>query len=211
MAEGKKSFILYADQIHLFENLSDLEAGVLIKHIFRYVNDMNPECDRLTTIAFEPIKQQLKRNLKYWQETKVKRSIAGKLGMESRWNNKNNNDITKITSVIDVKENITNITVNDNVSVNVNDSVIIKKDKKFIPPTFEELKAYCKDNNYEPIAERVFKYYSTANWKDSKGNQVKNWKQKLQGVWFKPENLSQDKNTTIKSSKNDAKGAEAYW
>jgi hypothetical protein len=26
------------------------------------------------------------------------------------------------------------------------------------------------------------------NWIDSKGSKVKNWKQKMQGVWFKPEN-----------------------
>ncbi len=160
MADGKKSFILYADQIHLFENLSDEEAGVLIKHIFKYVNDMNPECDRLTTIAFEPIKQQLKRNLKDWEETKIKRSIAGKLGMESRWNNKNNKGITEITSVIDVKENITNITVNDNVNVSVNDNV---KEENYLDP-LQDKKDSFKIIDYQitkesPYEEKVIKQF----------------------------------------------------
>ncbi len=81
MAENKKSFILYVDQIHLFEGLDDDEAGRLIKHIFKYVNDLNPEFeDKITRIAFEPIKQQLKRDLIRWGEKKVVRSESGRLG-----------------------------------------------------------------------------------------------------------------------------------
>ena len=65
MAENKKSFILYCDIIHTIEKLDDVDAGKLFKHVLRYVNDMNPETDHLITqIAFEPIKQQLKRDLK---------------------------------------------------------------------------------------------------------------------------------------------------
>jgi len=67
MATNKKSFLLYCDLIHVFEELTDDEAGKLIKHTLRYVNGMNPEAsDRLTKISFEPIKQQLIRdNEKY--------------------------------------------------------------------------------------------------------------------------------------------------
>ena len=68
MAKGKKSFILYCDWIGIFEKLSDEEAGVLIKHIFRYTNDLNPEIEnRLLDVVFEPIKIQLKRDLKTYE------------------------------------------------------------------------------------------------------------------------------------------------
>jgi spermidine synthase len=61
MAEGKKGFILYADQKELFDQLSDQKAGILIKHIFKYVNDENPiNKDTIINLAFTPIKQQLK-------------------------------------------------------------------------------------------------------------------------------------------------------
>lgn len=63
-----------------------------------------------------------------------------------------------------------------------------KKQKSFIPPTFDELRLYCKENGYENIAEKAFKYYSEADWHDSRGKKIKNWKQKLQGVWFREEN-----------------------
>ena len=63
MAENKKSFILYADYINVFKELTNEEAGVLIKHLFSYVNDENPTLeDRLLKLTFEPIKQQLKRD-----------------------------------------------------------------------------------------------------------------------------------------------------
>lgn len=42
MAEGKKSFVAYADWNDMFQVLPDDVAGKLIKHIFSYVNDKKP-------------------------------------------------------------------------------------------------------------------------------------------------------------------------
>ena len=68
MAEGKKGFVLYVDQRGIFDKLPDEKAGKLIKHIFSYVNDENPNTDDLLIdIAFESIKQQLKRDLKKYE------------------------------------------------------------------------------------------------------------------------------------------------
>lgn len=86
MAEGKKSFLLYADYIHTFEHLSDEEAGKLIKILFQYVNDQDPPIeDKLLKIAFEPIKRQLKRDLTDWENEKEKRSDNASLGNLKRW------------------------------------------------------------------------------------------------------------------------------
>lgn len=86
MAKDKKSFILYSDAIHTVEKLSDTDAGQLLKHLLRYVNDQNPTTENpLVEIAFEPIKQQLKRDLVKFNEVKVKRSVAGKAGASKRW------------------------------------------------------------------------------------------------------------------------------
>jgi len=85
MADGKKSILLYADYIHIFESMDDDEAGRLAKHLFRYVNDKNPEApDKLTKIAFEPIKAQLKRDLLKWEEKKTGYSDAGKDSAKSK-------------------------------------------------------------------------------------------------------------------------------
>lgn len=57
-----------------------------------------------------------------------------------------------------------------------------RKDKNksvFAPPTLEEVKAYVKEKGYNVDADYFWKYYTEGGWKDSKGNAVKNWKQKL--------------------------------
>ena len=121
MATNKKSFLLYCDVIHTVKQLTDEQAGKLFKHLLAYVNDENPEADDIiTTIAFEPIKQSLKRDLRRFEDIRKRRSEAGKKGMEIRWNKtKDNNDSNSYNQ-------ITNITVNDSDSViNNNESEII--------------------------------------------------------------------------------------
>ena len=83
-----------------------------------------------------------------------------------------------------------------------------KKTKAFIPPTLPEIQKYFADNGYSQIiAERAFKGYEVANWIDSKGNQIKNWKQKCQFVWFKPENKN---NKAAESPKQEINTPEAW-
>jgi len=61
--------------------------------------------------------------------------------------------------------------------------------KRFVPPVAEEVVGYFLENGYTAESgQKAWKYYETGKWKDSKGNPVKNWKQKMQSVWFKPEN-----------------------
>ena len=71
-----------------------------------------------------------------------------------------------------------------------NDADKIRVDKKRIYiPSLSEVELYFKDNGYtRDSAVKAFNYYEENNWKDSRNNQVKNWKQKMQGVWFKDEN-----------------------
>lgn len=69
-----------------------------------------------------------------------------------------------------------------------------RKKKEFVPPILEDVKKYFLENGYsEQSAEKMFKSYSIADWIDSKGNPVKNWKQKAINVWFKEENKIQNK------------------
>ena len=135
MAEGKKGFILYADQKEVFEQLSDIKAGILIKHIFRYVNDEDPQTkDIVINLAFTPIKQQLKRDLKKWEVLKTDRSKAGQLGNLKRYcpdiyEQLINEEITleqaqklaKTRKPRKATQSDTKLAVNDNVTVTVND------------------------------------------------------------------------------------------
>lgn len=81
MAENKKSFVLYCDLLHTVGHLTDEQAGKLFKHILSYVNDKDPQTeDVIINLAFEPIKQQLKRDLKKWVGYIKKQRDNGKKG-----------------------------------------------------------------------------------------------------------------------------------
>ena len=53
-----------------------------------------------------------------------------------------------------------------------------EKKEKF-PPSFEEIKKYIDDKKLNVDAEKFFNYFTEGNWIDSKGNKVRNWKQKI--------------------------------
>lgn len=54
-----------------------------------------------------------------------------------------------------------------------------KKHKVFVPPTYEEVLEYSKEKGREDLAKGFFDYFTVGEWVDSKGNSVKNWKQKF--------------------------------
>lgn len=63
-----------------------------------------------------------------------------------------------------------------------------KVSKAFVPPSLDEWVKYFLDNGYKKeIAETAWKIYDTANWHDTHGKPVLNWKQKAVSVWFKEE------------------------
>lgn len=127
MAENKKSFVAYTDWGDIFDELSNEEAGILVKHLFDYVRDKKPDPkDKLTKMMFIQIKSTLKRDLLKFEKIKVKRSIAGKLSAKKREKEKQQAS-TNPTSVESVKQTSTNPTVSD--SVNVSDSDIINNNK----------------------------------------------------------------------------------
>ena len=53
------------------------------------------------------------------------------------------------------------------------------KRTRFVPPTLDEVKAYCFDRKSPVNPETFYEYFNKGNWIDSKGNRVRNWKQKL--------------------------------
>lgn len=57
-------------------------------------------------------------------------------------------------------------------------------------PTLEEIKDYCLNVRHNKVDyKKFYDYFTEGNWVDSKGNKVKNWKQKI---------ITWEKNTTDK-------------
>lgn len=83
----------------------------------------------------------------------------------------------------------------------IREECIVEKKSKI--PTLQQVKDYFKEKGYsQESAVKAFNYYEAArepndkHWKDGKGNLIKSWKQKMIGVWFKPENKALKSTTT---------------
>ena len=185
MAKDKKSFILYCDQQGVFNKLPDEIAGKLIKHIFAYVNDENPPCDDLLlTIAFEPIKTQLKRDLRKYDDYIDKQKFNGAKGGRPK-----KDETTQITQpFFQEPKKADNVNANDTATVN---DIKVKRDV-FIQPSIVEIKTYMTEIGMADVSEKWFDYYESNGWLVGK-NKMKNWKAAVR-TW-KNNNLSNNVTT----------------
>lgn len=165
MAKNKKGFVLYADQHELFSQLTNEQAGELIKHVFAYVNDEDPKTkDVIINLAFTPIKQQLKRDLKKYEDRAERSRANGLKG--GRPKPKEPTGLSRLQK--EPKEPDT-----DKVTV---------KDKDIHIPAFSEFKQYAfsKKKNLDLEALQL-KYdgWKENGWKNGNDKPIKNWKTTL--------------------------------
>lgn len=146
MAEGKKSFIAYSDWYGTFKALPDDVAGQLIKYIFSYVNDEDPEPHEnfMVNALFQQFKATLKRDLDKWTKQREQRSKAGKRSAELRATKSN-----ECSTV--VNENVRNPTVSVSVSVSDNVNNINNIYNKFV----DEVKNHKFDSRVESMYMRL--------------------------------------------------------
>lgn len=163
MANDKKSFLLYCDLIHTVEQLTDEQAGDLFKHILRYVNDQQPQTDNvITRIAFEPIKQSLKRDLQKYEDIRKRNQDNAR----KRW------DATASDRIPNDTKNADSVSVSGSGSGSVTGK---KEIKGFVKPTIEQLKEYMSEQGMNDIAENWLNHYEANGWMVGK-NKMKDWK-----------------------------------
>lgn len=190
MAEGKNTIIVYRDWKAVADALSPEQFGLLMKHFFDFVNDLDPVLtDPVLKMAWIPIEQTLKRDYKKWKEKSSKNSDNAKL----RWEKE------RIRTHTDASERVrsdANDAVSVSVSVSGNDSVkeAIKKPAKpnksiiLDEPSLEEFLEYAKEKLSTQIYEGIetdlelkFHSWKENNWWTSgkHSRAIKNWKTTL--------------------------------
>ena len=174
MATDKKSFLIYCDIIHTVEQLSDEQAGDLFKHILRYVNDQDPQSDSvITKIAFEPIRQALKRDLEKYESIRKRNSDNARM----RW------DATASSGIPnDTKNADSDIVIDSGIDIDIKKQRVV-----FEKPTLLELKTYMTEIGMNDVSEKWFDYYESNGWLVGK-NKMKNWRAAVR-TW-KNNNLS---------------------
>ena len=168
MAEGKKSFVAYCDWITTFNELSDEEAGVLIKHLLRYVNDQNPEPpDKLTQIAFAPIKATLKRDLEKYERKRTKNSENAKVRWNANASERMQTDAKHAYSDSDSDSDSDSVSVEDKSSSSSQNI-----------PTWDEWKKRWEEKGKDVNSGhclQAFDYWESQDWKRN-GKPIQNWK-----------------------------------
>lgn len=129
--DDKKSFVAYLSWFDALEEYSDAEVGQLMRALARYAKTgEEPEfLDRGMRGNWKFMCSDVKRASEKWDETRKKRSNAGKRGMAKRWGKPD--DITKITNDNNVNDDITKITVDVDVNGDVDvdgDVDVVKRD-----------------------------------------------------------------------------------
>lgn len=180
MAKDKNSFVAYTDWNTTFEKLSDEEAGKLAKMMFAFVSDQNPEApDRMTELLFDPIKSQLKRDLKSYEKALDENSRKGRMGNLKRWHNDLYTQVTFEKITLEEAESIAkhrtcdkNIATAKNLSQNIADTeyeydnvndtdndILLKKETKdenqdFLQTEISDDKEISKSINTETEKEK---------------------------------------------------------
>ena len=174
----KKSFVMYESWGAAIEKMSNEQAGELIKAIYAYQKDPDaaPK-DPALAFVFELIKQQLDADSQRYKEACAARSEAGKKGGRPKANASDKKQMvseeSKKSKCFSEKAKKADNEYDNDLKENTIDGV---KEKRFAPPTLQEVKDYCLKMGYTHVdAERFIDYYTSNGWMVGK-NRMKDWK-----------------------------------
>ena len=176
----RDSTIIYRSFYEAVREIPPQNQAEVWTAIFEYsLNRNEVELSGLSKTIFRLIKPQLDANLKRYENgLKPKKKQTG---------SKTEAKQERVVSKHEANENVNeNVNENDNATIDIFGVVPVKR---FIPPTLVEWTWFFTSNGYKrEVAEMSWKSYDVAEWKDSQGKAIKNWKQKAIQVWFKEPN-----------------------
>lgn len=176
----KKSFVMYESWGAAIEKMNNEQAGELIKAIYAFQKnpDVVPE-DPAIAFVFEIIKQKLEEDNKRYEEVCAARSEGGKKGGRPKANASDKKQMvseeskkSKCFSEKAKKADNDNEYDND-LKENTLEGV---KEKRFAPPTLENVSEYCWEMGYTNVDAVCFiDFYTSNGWMVGK-NRMKDWK-----------------------------------
>lgn len=178
----RDSLVFYRSFAESVKNLPPEEYKKVMQSILDYALDgKEPEQSGIEYTVFCLVKPQIDANNKRYEN--------GRKG--GRPKPSDNQELTKVEPINNQtitkpkpNNNQTVTTTEPNVYVNVNDNVNDKKKdtsvskekaSRFIPPTIEDIKAYCEEKGYKLDYNRFIDYYTSNGWMVGK-NRMKDWR-----------------------------------
>ena len=159
-------FVFYRSFYEAIAELPEANQLELYRAIFELsLNENEPELTGISKTVFTLIRPQIvANNQRFKNGTKAKAKRNG----------------SEIEAKKKQIESETEANKNKNKNENKNENK--KENKNFTPPTLEEVKSWFIENGSTAEAgAKAWQYYTDGNWNDSKGQPVKNWRQKMRG------------------------------
>jgi hypothetical protein len=142
----RRSFLLHIDSLDVLDELSNEEAGKLLKAMRDYHNDEEMQLDALTKIVFSSFKNQFNRDTLKYQTTCERRANAGSMGGKQ-----------KVANASKPKQKVTKLADNDNVSKN--DNVNDSDNKSDSDSDSKKIKDLSPKVDLNGLFEKVWKQY----------------------------------------------------
>lgn len=169
----RDSFIFYRSFYHSTKRLSKEDKAELFDAICAYALDGELiELSAIPDAIFSVIQPNLDANRRRWENGCKDKKKPSK--DEAEEEQKISKDEASDKQTISKSEG----NKDKDKDVNV-DKDVKSKSKIFAPPSLQQIQDYCAERKNSVSAVKFFDYYTAGNWKDAKGNPVKNWKQKL--------------------------------
>lgn len=216
-------FPTYFSYARTLSALSDEQFGRVIRAAIEYAeNGTIPELDAMEMMGFAFVREDIDRaNDNYKKVCEANRS-----NVQKRWDKKKNdttvydgirtntneygrmNGISVDTNAYETyqskgkgKSESNSNSNSERESISASDDAkparAKKSGKKFVPPTVDEVAAYCKEKGLNTIDPEYFvRFYSESDWIKANGEPVRNWKStvltwaqrdKERGITAKPE------------------------
>ena len=194
MGKERTGFLLELDKKDVVDNLSDEEAGQLIKAIYQY--ECSPErkiptMDKMVKMVFLSFKGRLDKNEEKYKETCLK----NKENIDNYWKKvreeKDTSEYERIQSntMATNKKKLNELKLNEtklnktksNNKININNSEGENNNVANAPTPphfdFSSIVEYGKELEVnEEYCERFYNHYESIGWVNGNGQQIKNWK-----------------------------------
>lgn len=200
----KKSLLLYYDYKDQFEMLTDEQLRNLIYAMIEFdKNDTEIELDKMTKMAFAPIKRKLKDDKKKWIEMCKTNSENGKKSHQKN----------ELTTANDRQRMVTKLTDKEKER-----DIDKEKDKDrecenkfshigdFVAPTLADIISYSETLkvNDKEYCERFYNHYESIGWVNGTGQEIKNWKLVFSN-WLKKDKKAKGQQEDVVEYKNGFK------
>lgn len=194
----KNSYLkVFVDWRERYQKLSDAEFGRLMRAALAYKAGVAmPELTGREELMWDGVKLDIDRDNEQYSAICEARSEAGRRGAETRWNSKSH--------LANNKNSKSHLPYSKNGQDKEKDKEEDKDKEKhnkpqarFVPPTVDEVKAYCLERQNGIDAQSFIDYYEANGWKQGAGRKpivdwracVRTWERNSNQTRAKPNNF----------------------